>query len=317
MLGHELRNPLGTLTNAVAVLERLPGDETDAPRGRDHRAPDRAPRPAGGRPPRRGPRDLGQDRAAARGRWSCTPSRAAASTPSPRPAAPSGTPSLLEGAPVHVDGDPARLEQVLNNLLDNALKYTPGAGRVTVTTERGRRDGGAARARHRPGHPHRSARARVRSLRAGVAEPGPLARRPRARAGAREAPGGAARRLGRGVERGARPGQRVHGAAARGRGAGRRRARRAGAAAGPGAGPARAGRRGQPGRAPEPAPAAGDGRPRGRDLARTGPSGLAKLRRLPARRGPDRPGPARHGRLRGGARGARSGRRRARSVSSR
>ncbi len=28
MLGHELRNPLGTLTNAVAVLERLPGDDT-------------------------------------------------------------------------------------------------------------------------------------------------------------------------------------------------------------------------------------------------------------------------------------------------
>ena len=28
MLGHELRNPLGTLTNAVAVLERLSGDET-------------------------------------------------------------------------------------------------------------------------------------------------------------------------------------------------------------------------------------------------------------------------------------------------
>src|SRR5260370_11285713 len=28
MLGHELRNPLGTLSNAVAVLERLEGDET-------------------------------------------------------------------------------------------------------------------------------------------------------------------------------------------------------------------------------------------------------------------------------------------------
>ena len=51
------------------------------------------------------------------------------------------------------------------------------------------------------------------------------------------------------------------------------------------------------------------------ETSEDGPSGLAKLRAFRPGRGPDRPGPARPGRLRGGARGARDGRRRARSVS--
>jgi PAS domain S-box-containing protein len=305
MLGHELRNPLGTLTNAVAVLERLPDDETmrhvvaiiGRQTGHLGRLVDDlldvARVTSGKIELQRGPVDL---RALA-GR--CLDALAQAGR--------TGRHTVtLEGEPVYVDGDAARLEQVLNNLVDNALKYTPGAGRVTITTARA---GETAVLRVRDtgqGDPHRPARARLRSLRAGAAEPRSLAGRPGARAGPREAAGGAAWRLGRGVECGARAGERVHGAAARGGGTGCRGGRApSGHEAGRGPGPARAGRGGQRGRAPEPAPAARDGRARGGGVrGRAQRAGSAP--RLPTGRGADRPGPARHGRLRGGARGARA-----------
>jgi signal transduction histidine kinase len=49
--------------------------------------------------------------------------------------------TLAPAAPHHVEADAARIGQVIDNLLANAVKYTPAGGRVEVSVER---DGEAA-----------------------------------------------------------------------------------------------------------------------------------------------------------------------------
>jgi signal transduction histidine kinase len=42
----------------------------------------------------------------------------------------------IDLVPVYVHGEPTRLRQIINNLLDNAIKFTPSGGRVTVRLSR-------------------------------------------------------------------------------------------------------------------------------------------------------------------------------------
>lgn len=41
-----------------------------------------------------------------------------------------------ESAPAPVDADPIRLQQILGNLLGNALRHTPAGGRITLSVDR-------------------------------------------------------------------------------------------------------------------------------------------------------------------------------------
>ena len=139
MLGHELRNPLGAITNALAVLERGLADE-QLPRvigiiGRQTAQLARlvddlldVARLSSGKVELR-PETLDLREVARR----CVEALRDGGRAAQHDLA-------VEGEAVRVTGDPARLEQVVVNLLDNALKYTPPGGCIRVLTERAGED---------------------------------------------------------------------------------------------------------------------------------------------------------------------------------
>jgi PAS domain S-box-containing protein len=133
MLGHELRNPLATIVNALAVMNRgvAPGElqRFTGIIGRQTSHLSRlvddlldVARVTSGKI------DLRRERVDlhALARRSVEALTEAGRTRTHRVS--------VEGDVVTVFGDPARLEQIISNLVDNALKYTPAGGTVTVTT---------------------------------------------------------------------------------------------------------------------------------------------------------------------------------------
>jgi PAS domain S-box-containing protein len=133
MLGHELRNPLGTITNALALLDVAGRDERD-------RQVIAVVRRQTAQLARLVDDLLDMSRLTSgkiRLQLEAVDLRglarrcAEALEQSGRGAAHRVS---VEGTEAHAAGDATRLEQIVNNLLDNALKYTPAGGRVVVRT---------------------------------------------------------------------------------------------------------------------------------------------------------------------------------------
>ncbi|MBI2204651.1 MAG: response regulator [Candidatus Rokubacteria bacterium] len=138
MLGHELRNPLAAIGSGIAVLNRLGGADELSTRAREvitrqvthlRELMDDlldAGRVATGKIIlSRKPVDLGD---LARRGWAVLDSTGMFA----------GHRATLETEPVWVDVDETRMAQLMENLLTNAVKFTPAGGAVAMTV---RRDG--------------------------------------------------------------------------------------------------------------------------------------------------------------------------------
>jgi signal transduction histidine kinase len=138
MLGHELRNPLAAITGAVSLMERGSGEPARSldiiRRQSGHLAHivndllDVSRLMAGKIMLERQPVDLALS--------ASTCAEALANTERA-----AGYRITVQAVPVWVDGDPVRIEQILNNLLTNALKFSPSGSEVKLDV---REDGGRA-----------------------------------------------------------------------------------------------------------------------------------------------------------------------------
>ena len=135
MLGHELRNPLAAIRNAHSVLARIGSPEAAAVRQRD--VVDRQTRHLA-----RMVDDLLDISRVTLGKITLKTQAVDLQEVVERCLRELGTAAqaerqrlTLEAAtePVEVDGDPVRLEQIVSNLLHNAIKYTPPGGRISLS----------------------------------------------------------------------------------------------------------------------------------------------------------------------------------------
>jgi signal transduction histidine kinase/CheY-like chemotaxis protein len=138
MLGHELRNPLAAIRNALWLLDKTgAGNEVEA-RQRDviERQTHHLVRMVD---------DLLDVSRVTRGKISLQRQEVSLESVVQRCLTELGMGRLAEAhelaltlqtEPVRVEGDPVRLEQVICNLLHNAIKYTPRGGSVSVSVAR-------------------------------------------------------------------------------------------------------------------------------------------------------------------------------------
>jgi signal transduction histidine kinase len=133
MLAHELRNPLGAITSAIGVLERVGGDPADRARGVIRRQLENLTHLVD---------DLLDVARITTGKISLTRSHVDLAESVERCL------KTLEGAdrssrhlvsvqsePTWIEADPVRIDQILVNLIGNALKYTPAGGKISIRVE--------------------------------------------------------------------------------------------------------------------------------------------------------------------------------------
>jgi len=134
MLGHELRNPLSAITSAVAILDRSASlDPSASERARDVLRRQTAHL-------RKMVDDLLEVNRALMGKLTLEREAVDLSDVVRRcldtlhDGGRTGRFDIrLEAVPALVDADPARLLQVIDNVLDNAIKYSPNGGRIDIS----------------------------------------------------------------------------------------------------------------------------------------------------------------------------------------